>query len=169
MNLSMQSASILAVIAAIGTGFTEPVYAEPRDTAFGYSPSRTKIDWVWENIEPAERLAALADAATTTFWYRQSPVPFAPEPAVPSAREASSFAGGPVEVWNPFQRTTGEMLVVLSQAGRLELFVRTPRRFYRGPVADEDPDWSLPFEQAGLNIDDFERVEPRYQPLPNSA
>ena len=45
-------------------GFTEPVYAEPRDTAFGYSPWPHIINWIWDNVEPEERLAALADPAS---------------------------------------------------------------------------------------------------------
>ena len=73
------------------------------------------------------------------------------------------LSSGLVGRWNPFPDTTGEILVGLSLAGRLDMFVHAPRRFYRGPVADGDPNWSLPFELAGLNIDEFEPVEPRYQ------
>ena len=143
-------------------GFTEPVYAEPRDTAFGYSPWQHVIDWIWDNVEPEERMAALADPAfgAMSVWYRQSPVTFNPRP---SGLGFGSFASGLVGRWNPMWVTTGEILVGLSPAGRLELFVRAPRRFYRGPAVDEEPDWSLPFELAGLNIDDFKPVEPRYQ------
>jgi hypothetical protein len=41
--------------------------------------------------------------------------------------------------------------------------VRTPPRFSAGPDAQQAPDWSGPFELAGLSIDDFEPVEPEYQ------
>ncbi|NIR45764.1 MAG: hypothetical protein GWN51_14565, partial [Gemmatimonadetes bacterium] len=42
-------------------------------------------------------------------------------------------------------------------------FVHTPRRYHADPWPTEEPDWSLPFELAALDMDDFERVEPRYQ------
>jgi len=104
-------------------GFTEPVYAEPRDTAFGYSPWQHVSDWIWDNVEPEERMAALADPAfgAMSVWYRQSPVTFNPRP---SGFGIGSFASGLVGRWNPMWRTTGEILVGLSPAGRLELFVR---------------------------------------------
>jgi hypothetical protein len=68
-----------------------------------------------------------------------------------------------VERWNPFPRTTGEIMVSLEPDGRLGGFVATPRRYSEPVAAGTEYDWSLPFALAGLDMADFEPTEPRYQ------
>ena len=145
------------VIAAFG--YTEPTYRQPVDSAFGYSIWDNRIDWIWKNAPPDERLDRLASpqANVMSFWYRQNPTIMMPD------NEFGSFAGGFVGRWNPFPEKTGGILVSLDPVGRLEFFVHTPRRYTEQLVPEIEPDWSTAFELAGLDMADYTPVEPRYQ------
>jgi len=140
-------------------GYTEPVYSSPVDTAFGHSVWAAQLDWIEENNDSPDRWESLRSpqAYALSLWYRQSPVTMLPRPA------SGSFAGGRVERWNPFPGVTGEILVSLDLAGHLEFFVCAPRRYVEELAPAVEPDWSLPFELAGLDMANFEPVEPRYQ------
>ncbi|MFQ5718988.1 MAG: serine/threonine-protein kinase [Acidobacteriota bacterium] len=141
-------------------GFTEPIYADPQDAAFGYSIWRPALDGIWKQIEPDKRRDLLRsdNAYVASFWYRQSPLTMHPVPS-----RFGTFVGEHVERWNPFPQITGGMLVSLSLAGRLEFFARAPRRFQPDTDDSVEPDWSVPFRLSGLNIEDFKAVKPRYQ------
>jgi serine/threonine-protein kinase len=141
-------------------GYTEPVYAEPADEAYGYSIRQGPLDDIRINDKSPDRWERLRDprAGVLSFWYRQSPRPLRPR-----TEQGGPGMVGRVERWNPFPRTTGEVLVSLGPDGRLETFVAKPRRFAEPPADRPEYDWSLPFRLAGLDMADFEQVEPRYQ------
>ena len=140
-------------------GYTESVYSDPVDTAFGYSIWTGKLQEIEDNDKSPDRWARLQspDVDVVSFWYRQSPTTMIPRPQTPFP------TGGPVGRWNPFPATTGGILVSLDPAGQLRFFVHTPRRYHTDPWPTEEPDWSLPFELAALDMGDFEPAEPRYQ------
>jgi serine/threonine-protein kinase len=140
-------------------GYTEPTYRRPTDSGFGYSIWRNRIDWIWKNAPPHERLDRLASpqANVMSFWYRQEPTIMMPD------NDFGSFAGGFVGRWNPFPENTSGIMVSLDPIGRLEFFVHTPRRYTEEPAPEIEPDWSTAFELAGLDMADYTPVEPRYQ------
>jgi serine/threonine-protein kinase len=141
-------------------GYTEPVYSQPADSAYGFDVWARAIDRIRRADDSARRWEALRDpfAGVVTFWYRQTPVVMYPRPT-----DWGTFAAGPVRRWNPFPDVTGGIMVSVGPTGRLEFFAHTPRRFTEDTEEPPEPDWSVPFELAGLDIDTFERVEPRYQ------
>ncbi|MCZ6508917.1 MAG: protein kinase, partial [Acidobacteria bacterium] len=135
-------------------GYTESVYRDPADTAFGYNIWVRELNDIESNDKSPDRWAQLQspDAGVVSFWYRQSPTTMIPKPQ-----------GDRVGRSNPWPATTGGILVSLDPAGRLRFFVHTPRRYHTDPWPSEEPDWSLPFELAALDRGNFERAEPRYQ------
>lgn len=141
-------------------GYTEPVHAEPADTAIGYSITYGPIDDIRLHDQSSDRWERLRDPdeGVLSFWYRQSP-----RPLVPGGVSGGPGLAGRVDPWNPFPRTTGEIMVSLGPDGRLVRFVAVPRRFSEQPAGTSEFDWSLPFRLAGLDPADFEPAEPRYQ------
>jgi serine/threonine-protein kinase len=141
-------------------GYTEPVYSRPTDSAFGFDVWVTALNRIQRADDSDRRWDALRDprAGVVSFWYRQSPLVMQPR-----TTHWRTLAGRWVERWNPFPRTTGQVMVTVGPAGRLQFFVHTPRRFTEEGEPPPEPDWSVPFRLAGLEIDSFRRVEPRYQ------
>jgi serine/threonine-protein kinase len=135
-------------------GYTEPAYARPADTALGYSFDGDEYERIRADRDP-ERLRDPSGSAVS-FWYRQSP------------RELEPESGARVSLWDPFPKTTGELLVSLGMDGSLETFVAVPRRYRDTPDSTTEIDWAPPFELAGLEMADYERDEPRYQQFVHS-
>ena len=138
-------------------GYTEAIYSDPADSAVGYSTWYHHLDYIEENDDSPDRWQQLANArpGAVSFWYRQSPIFYLPR--------STPFIGiRPVSRWDPFPQFTGEILVNLDVQGRLTLFAATPKRFDSEAVEGE-PDWSLLFELADLDMAQFTRVTPRYQ------
>jgi serine/threonine-protein kinase len=130
-------------------GYTEPASARPADTALGYSFDADEYERIRAGRDP-ERLRN-PSGSVVTFWYRQSPRTLQPE------------SGARVSLWDPFPRTTGELVVSLRMDGSLETFVAVPRRFRSTTDSTTAIDWALPFELAGLKLADHDTDEPRYQ------
>jgi serine/threonine-protein kinase len=140
-------------------GYTEPAYADPADSAFGYDAWLPQLDWIEAHHAGPDPWARLRspDSGVVSFWYRQSPVVMWPEPT------GETFASGRVGRWNPFPETTGSTLVSLDPSGRLRFFVCTPRRYSNEPPPEHWGDASEPFALAGLDLEAFRPIEPRYQ------
>ena len=140
-------------------GYTEEIFSNPVDTATGYSVWGSRIDWIEEHDRSPDRWEQLRQArpGAASFWYRQRPMPLIPE------GEGASFVNAPVGRWDPFPSVTGEILVSLDAAGRLELFAYRPRHYFEGPESAVQPDWAQLFDLAGFDPARFETVEPRYQ------
>jgi len=122
-----------------GLGYTEPAFAEPADSAIGFVVSPSPLQEIRRGDPSPDRWERLRDpdAQVLTFWYRQSPRPLVP---------AGGLTGdGRVSRWDPFPRTTGEILIGLEPDGRLGGFVVAPRRFTERPQAGPEYDWSIPF------------------------
>jgi serine/threonine-protein kinase len=141
-------------------GYTEPVYAEPADRAFGFDVWPSVLREIERRDASPRRWERLTkpEVGAVTYWYRQSP-----HAMLPNNESFGTFAGGPVTRWNPFPEVTGMILVSLDTAGKLRFFAHTPRRFVSDPAPRGEVDWSLPFELAGLDPAAFRQVEPAYQ------
>jgi serine/threonine-protein kinase len=135
-------------------GYAEDAYAAPEDVAYGYDVKQWPLEEIRETDRSSDRWHRLGDpeSQVLSFWYRQSPRPLLP-----------GTENGRVTRWEPFPRTTGEILVSLEPDGRLNQFVAMPQRFARSLSSTSPYDWSIPFTLAGLDVAAFRPVEPRYQ------
>ena len=140
-----------------GLGYTEPVYADPVDDAWGMIVWNDIIQEVAAADSTAARWDALAgrpDAAA--FWYRQSPRNLLPEP-----NATPVFERGTVQLTNPSAAVPGEVIVMFDLAGNLRRFEVMPKRFSTREPGE--PDWSRLFALAGLDTARFRPDRPRYQ------
>lgn len=139
-------------------GYTEEVYAEPVDTAWGF--------YFWNSViaevgaadttgAPWQTLRDRPDASS--FWYRQSP-----RVMVPKARSGPVFTGGPVQITNPQMTNPAEVTVLLDGASRLRRLEVMPTRYSLADTLTE-PDWAPLFRLAGLDMARFQEDRPRYQ------
>ena len=145
-------------------GYAEPIYADPVDTAIGYERDFGMVRWIEENDSSPDRWDRLADPrlGVVSFWYRQRPEPLVPD--LRGMRGTWWFHKGMVGIANPPASRPGEIVVGLDLAGRLTSFLARPKRISIGG-GDPVPDWSKPFELAGLDMTGFEPIEPSYDAL----
>lgn len=138
-------------------GYTEDVYRDPVDQAWGFLSWSDVIDEVGDSATGRRRwdgLRARPDAGS--IWYRQSP-----RILIPSSQTGPIMLRGEVSLTNPQQVNPGEVTVVLDLAGRLRRLEVTPRRFAQEEPAE--PDWGVLFEASRLDTARFRPVMPRYQ------
>ncbi len=139
-------------------GYTEDVYADPVDNAWGLMFWSSVIDEIAEadtTGAPWDALRSRPDAVS--FWYRQSP-----ETLRPQASNPPIFQRGPVNLTNPLPIIPGEVSVLLDAAGQLRRFQVTPNRYSTADTIGE-VDWSPLFALAGLDTARFTEDRPRYQ------
>jgi len=133
--------------------------APARDTAQGFY-----IDYEYSVHErgqaPEKRWkeVGVARPAPIIYWYRQSPRYLTP----------TSFSNGGIfrlSHSNPPFDVSGMANVSLDPRGRLrELYVLPPQvDDSEGP--GPEPDWSLLFDRAGIDMTDFEPAQPKWSPL----
>lgn len=139
-------------------GYTEEVYSDPVDHAWGWL--------VWFDVM---REVAASDSSRTWYegirrrpdsggyWYRQSPAMLMPSPV----DMGPVFVRGAVDLMNPPSTTPGEISIVMDLSGRLRRFEAQPRRF--AVEEPSEPDWSTLFAAAGLDTALFRSTTPRYQ------
>jgi serine/threonine-protein kinase len=139
-------------------GYTEPVYSDPVDQAWGLYSWGSVLDQVRERVDEGGSWTMLRDRPDAlTFWYRQAPQVLLPIPV----DAGPSFLRGGVELWNPTFETAGEAMISLDLEGRLRrLEVRPKRLSTREP---EEPDWAPLFALADLDPARFHEERPRYQ------
>ena len=140
-------------------GFTEPVYSDPVDHAWGFLTWHDIISEVAaadSQTSGWEALRGRPDAAS--FWYRQSP-----QLLLPTNLEGPVHLRGRVGIMNPHPVNPGEVFVLLDLAGQLRRLEVMPRRFstLEGDVGE--PDWAQLFALAGLDMARFREDRPRYQ------
>ncbi|MBE0567470.1 MAG: serine/threonine protein kinase, partial [Krumholzibacteria bacterium] len=143
------------VIATLG--FSEPVYADPVDDAWGVL--------VWSDIirelaaadSSARRWEGLRDRPdAAAFWYRQSPDVMLPTPS-----SNPIFERGQVSLVNPPATNSGEIAVMFDLAGNLRRLEAMPKRM--STAAPAEADWAMLFDLAGLDTARFRPDRPRYQ------
>ncbi len=133
-------------------GYTDP----PRDSTFGFSYDADYLDYIAETDDSAQRWDRLAadQPAAVTFWYRQSPRYLVPH------RITSIFAWD----YDPPSLYAGMVGVELDLQGRLRAFSRVTPEFDETEGQGPEPDWNALFAEAGLDLGEFEPVEPVWNP-----
>jgi serine/threonine-protein kinase len=133
-------------------GYTDP----PRDSTYGFSYSADYLDHIAETDDSAQRWDRLAadQPAAVTFWYRQSPRYLVPH------RITSIFAWD----YDPPPEHAGMVGVELDLQGRLRAFSEVTPEFDDTEGQGPEPDWSALFAEAGLDLGEFEPVEPVWHP-----
>jgi serine/threonine-protein kinase len=131
-------------------GYAEP----PVDRALGYGVDWDYFRWAERTKPKAERFHGIdsGEPALLYIWYRQSPRPL-----------VSERMSGAVYYTHPPLVVSGMAGVRLDLSGRLLALYAVPPQVERDGPASE-PDWSILFEEAGLDPAAFEEVEPRWTP-----
>jgi serine/threonine-protein kinase len=139
-------------------GFSEPVYAEPVDQAWGLFTWGSVFDEVSAADDSDRRWEGLRKRPDAgAFWYRQSPALINP---LPTGGDPV-YTRGLVRLTNPPPTSPGDVVVVLDLAGNLRRLEIAPKRFSTREATE--PDWAPLFALAGLDLARFEEDRPRYQ------
>jgi serine/threonine-protein kinase len=126
------------------------------DRASGLSADGAFLDYWADQRTAPDRWEILRSGRppVVRFWYRQSPRIL-----------RSTGLSGRVRSWDPAEEIAGSAGIWLDTKGRLvELYATPPQREESpsGPVTA--PDWSRLFTLAGLDLTDFQPVEPSWTP-----
>ncbi len=131
-------------------------YADrPADSAYGWLANRQYLRYLREkdtSLRRRERLAK-GQPPAIIFWYRQSPRLLVPE-----------NMRGEVEYEEPPTNISGMANVRIDAEGRLVGFRAVPPQYDAAKGPWRDPDWSLLFAEAGLDITAFTPAEPAWTP-----
>lgn len=112
------------------------------DSASGFIAEREYLRYVKENDSSLERWEGLRAVRphALSFWYRESPRPM-----------VSGQSFGYVTLADPPLLLPGMAALELDPAGRLQRFDAVPPQRDEAEGPWEDPDWSVAFEEAGLD------------------
>jgi hypothetical protein len=130
-------------------GYTDPPY----DTARGWAFNREYLNYAAaHSLGRTDAALASGRTGTLVFWYRTSPTRLVPI--------TTSLL--PVQADPPFT-LSGMRIVRFDTEGRLlEFHSMTPQ--VDDSVSTRELTWTPLFDAAGLRLDDFHRVEPRWAP-----
>ncbi|MCZ6507840.1 MAG: serine/threonine-protein kinase, partial [Acidobacteria bacterium] len=136
-------------------GYDEP----PVDGASGFAMSLAYPDWLSENEAPPERYETLREGrpAVGRFWWRSSPEPMLPHSRVGDAQGVVTPSEPPVDV-------PGMLLLRLDLRGRLFFLEAVPETVVDLGRDGDGMEWDILFAAAGLEMADFQPVEPRRTP-----
>lgn len=135
-------------------GYKEP----PTDTDYGFIVKESYINYLLANDKSRARWDQLrvTEPPVLCFWYRQSP------------RYLEPLNHGRVTFDDPPPTTSGMIGAVMDTEGRLVSFYRVPpqKEEARDEIAaPEEPDWSLLFTEAGLDLSNFRPTQSQWVPL----
>ncbi|HEV7475233.1 MAG TPA: serine/threonine-protein kinase [Pyrinomonadaceae bacterium] len=139
-------------------GYTSP----PADSAYGMRMNLDYLQYIAANDRSAARWQKMRNdpAAGYRYWYRQSPRPLVPPDGVY------------VKLDEPPLTISGMTVVNLDMAGRLHYFIGVPPQRDEQtatPPPDQQPiDWSVFFNDAGLEQSKFQPATPAWVPLHES-
>jgi serine/threonine-protein kinase len=122
-------------------GYTEPA----TDSALGFDTDNDYLRYVELNDLSPSRWDGLATGqpAAVYFWFRQSP----------RYLEVKGFEGpGPVRLTDPPEDVSGMLHVLLDPKGRLIDFLAVPPQIDEPEGMRNEPDWSVLFKEAGLDV-----------------
>ncbi|MFL6231120.1 MAG: protein kinase [Pyrinomonadaceae bacterium] len=130
------------------SGYTDP----PADSAYSFSFGSDAVRTIKERDRSPQRWEALrgGDPPALYFWFRQSPRYLVPK-------------GLYVYQSDPPTMYSGMVGVTLDSAGRLRYLDAVPPQL-EVPQPPAQPDWSLLFSEAGLEMSSFQAAEPRWIP-----
>jgi serine/threonine-protein kinase len=129
------------------------------DSAYGMRMNQDYLQFIAANDRSPARWEKMRNdpAAGYRYWYRQSPRPLVPPDGV--------F----VNLDEPPLTVSGMTVVNLDMAGHLHYFIGVPPQRDEQPLAsakEERPfDWSIFFNDAGLDQSKFQSVTPTWVPL----
>jgi hypothetical protein len=132
----------------------------PVDSAFGFETDYDYFEYVRSRDRSPSRWDRPPDSALQ-FWYRQSPRVLAREQMV---QDEYFFIPG-VTYFDPQPLYSGEASVWLDGRGRLISFEVLPPQMEQSATAEQAPDWSILFREAGLDPAEWVAVEPAWTPL----
>lgn len=127
-------------------GYTEP----PVDTAFGFQPDVSFIDWAVQNTPQTDRWSEFTSVqpAPLEFWYRQSPRYLESE----MTRNFSKVTSGDPGIAS----VSGMVSITMDPAGRLTWLIAVPPQVDPpGGEIPPKPDWAPLFAAAGLDAAAF--------------
>jgi serine/threonine-protein kinase len=130
-------------------GYTAP----PLDSADGIILKEDYLNYIAVRDHTPSRWSKLRTEGPGPyrFWYRQSP------------RYFETIEN--IEVDKPALDVSGMTSVYLDMEGRLHWFVGVPPQREPAAVAAVTPDWSLPFREADLDLNNFQPVASTWVPL----
>ncbi len=128
--------------------------ARPTDTAYSFIADHEYLRHIEEHDSSRTRWNRLAagQPSALRFWYRQSP-----RYLVPRSMDI-------VNADDPPQDISGMVLLSVDTEGRLFYFDAVPPQLDQGPGKAAPPDWSLLFQEAGLNFADFQQTASQWVP-----
>jgi protein kinase-like protein len=133
-------------------GHTEPAGGSAR----GFLPDGDYLSWVEKNDASLARWDRLASDRPSAlfFWYRESPHPLL-------GRKTISV----VEPFDPPMDVPGMAAVGLDPRGRLIAYLEvTPEKGEASRESVAEPDWSILFAEAGIDMKGFTRVDSIWTP-----
>jgi len=132
-------------------GYTDPIV----DSAFGFSLVQPYLRWVASHDASPRRWDALKSGtpAAVGFWYRTSP-----RLLVPLRTQAQVAAAV-----DPPMSVSGMTYIILDSLGRAIEFQAVPPQI-EAEGAARPPQWAPLFDAAGLQMDAFTPVAPRWNP-----
>lgn len=131
-------------------GYTE----KPLDTAYGFLTDYEYIRYITQHDSSRTRWDKLAagQPSVMRLWYRQSP-----RYLVPRSMDV-------VLTDDPPQDISGMVLLSVDTEGRLFYFDAVPPQLDQPQGKAAPPDWSLLFQEAGLNFADFQQTASQWTP-----
>ena len=128
--------------------------AAPVDTAYSFLIDRDYLRYIREHDTSPTRWNRLATGQPSAlrFWYRQSP------------RYLVPFNWDRVTTEDPPPTVSGMVLMSVDTQGRLFYFDAVPPQLDQVQSKAAPPDWSLLFNEAGLNFADFQPTQSQWTP-----
>ena len=132
---------------------------EAANHIYGFITNDAFIRYMEESVSNTKKWKKSGSKAIL-FWYRQSPGSFIP-------RMISSTSGvGPN---NPPLLEPGEILLILDTEGHLVSFRAIPPESHPPTGETQKPDWTLFFNEAGLNMTDWNKTDAGFTPSSQAA
>lgn len=128
--------------------------ARPTDTAYGFLADFDYLHFIKEHDSSRTRWNKLATGQPSVlrFWYRQSP------------RYLVPLSWDKVNTEDPPHNVSGMTLLSVDTEGRLFYFEAVPPQLDLQQGKAAPPDWSLLFQEAGLNFTDFQQTPSQWTP-----
>ena len=130
-------------------GYTNP----PTDTAYAFNFDSSYLRYAARDTDPNryEKIRT-GQPLQLYFWHRSSPRYFEP------------WENADVNVSDPPMDISGMTLVILDVRGRLVRFEANPPQSEPQPAENSQTNWSLPFTEAGLDIQNYRDTESKWTP-----
>ncbi len=152
LEVSAELLGARAVEVAAALGYRDA----PRDRVYGFSFDTSYLSYIADGDVSPRRWQRLRDTppSAIAFWFRQSPRHLV---RLDLSSRRVTYDDPPLDV-------PGMLGVHLDPVGRLRGFDAVPPEFDTAPAAAVEPDWSVLFAEAGLDLAAFEPATPTWNP-----